>query len=62
MGNSFLSFFLRSGKRREEEEGGGVTVTVAVFVSCQLFGVVVVETAFITFDGAGLDLANLVTL
>ena len=38
------------------------TVAVAICVSCQLFGVVDVETAFITFDGAGLDLANLVTL
>ena len=58
----FSSFFLcvfRSGKKREEEEG--VTVTVAVLVSCQLFGVVLVS-AFITIDGAGLDLAILVTL
>ena len=41
-----------------------MTVRVAVFMFCQLLGVVVVvETAFITFDGAGwLDLTNLVTL
>ena len=60
--DGFLFFFLRSGKGEGRRRGGGVTVTVVVFVSCQLFGVVVMETAFITFDGAGLDLANLVTL
>jgi len=32
------------------------------FVSGQLFSVVVKETVFITFDGAGLDLPNLVTM
>ena len=62
MGDSVLFFFFCNGRRGEEKRGGGVTVTVAFFVSCQLFGVVVVETAFITFDEAGLDLANFVTL
>jgi len=32
------------------------------FVSGRLFSVVVKETVFITFDGAGLDLPNLVTV
>jgi len=48
-----------------ERRGGGVTVTVIIiiiyyyYVSCQLLGDVVVETtAFIAFDGAGLDFAN----
>jgi len=51
-----------SGKEEGRRRGSGVIVTVAIFVPCQLFGVVVVETAFVTFDGAGLDLANSVTL
>ena len=62
MGDSFLFFFLRSGKGEGRRRGGGVTVTLAVIISCQLLGDFVVETTFITFDGAGLDLANLVAL
>mmetsp|Transcript_16965 Transcript_16965/g.32193 ORF Transcript_16965/g.32193 Transcript_16965/m.32193 type:complete len:87 (+) Transcript_16965:742-1002(+) len=55
-------FFPLQWKEEGRRRGSGVIVTVAIFVPCQLFGVVVVETAFVTFDGAGLDLANLVTL
>ena len=61
MDDSFL-FCPTQWKEGGRRRGGGVTVVLVVFVSYQLLGVVVVENAFIPFDGAGLDLANLVTL
>ena len=59
----FLLCFSAVERKEEGRRGMGyITVAVAAFVSCQLLGGVVETAFFITFDGAGLDLANLVTL